>query len=97
MAYKGDTVRFEVKFLGFDGEELEIAPEQVTFKVYAYPQEELFSVELDHTYAHLIEDNHFFYDYTIPNDFEGTYFYEFKGLFRNNPFVAREDFEVDFE
>lgn len=97
MILKGDTVRFEVEYLDFDGNVMNILPEEVTFKVYAYPEKEVFSVALDHLSTHKLSDNHFYYNYTIPNDYEGTYFYEFNALYRYNPFIVREDFEVEFE
>lgn len=96
MVLKGDTVRFEVNFVGFDNTELvDIEPSEVTFKLYSVDEAEVFTKEL--TAGHRITNNHYFYDHLIPTNYSGTYYYEFKGTFNNKPYVARDDFNVTFE
>lgn len=95
MPLKGDTVRFEVMFRGFDGSALDYEPDKVTFRIYDEKEEEILSKELGE--HNKVDSGEYFYDYTIPRDHEGVYYYEFEGLYRNRPYVVRDDFNVTFD
>ena len=95
MILKGDTVRFECQFKWFDGEDIPYEAQNVTFKIFDVERKEIETRKL--SLSHTLNPNHYYYDYTVPDTFEGLSYIEFKGYFRENPFVVREDFTVQFD
>ena len=95
MILKGDTVRFECEFRWFDGNPIEFEADKVTFKIFDKDRIELENFTL--SIANRLDSNHYYYDFTIPDAYDGLYYYEFKGFYRNNPFIARDDFSVSFD
>lgn len=95
MAIKGDTVRFQVSFKGYDGKLIKDIPEAVHFKLYDANELELYSVTLNES-NRLINGN-YIHDFTFSDEYEkGIYTYEFKGVFSTIPYVCRDEITLEF-
>jgi hypothetical protein len=95
---KGNTVRLEVEFLGF--EDVPVDPDNITFKVYDIKYTELQSNELNESNKIRDADGNpiigrFYYDY-IPQQIGGFYI-EFLGYIDNKPTLKRERIDVIFD
>ena len=92
MALIGDTVRLNVVFKTFDGQEVD--PETITFCVYDCKMIRLFEpIEL--LPEQRIDTGKYYYDYTIPYGV-GHLIYEFKAIINGKPFVNRGVIEREF-
>lgn len=92
MALNGDTVRLEVQFMDFDGNKVE--PTDVTLNIYIGDNVALQSISLS-------SDNRtsvgaYYYDYVIPYTVNDYIVYEYTGLHRDRPILARDKIHVDF-
>lgn len=93
MAYKGDTVRFEVEFLSYEGSPLE--PTDVTLTLY----NELETVieEIVVSEENKVGAGVYFQEYTIPFNFnEEVIVYEFKGVHKEKTVLSRDTLYVEF-
>ena len=92
MALKGDTVRLEVKFMDFDGNIVE--PSNVTLSMYDNSNTAIQSILL--TADNRTGIGSYYYDYVIPFAIEEFFIYEFRGLHRERPILARDKIHVEF-
>lgn len=92
MALKGDTVRLEVEFKDFDG--LKVEPTDVTLAIYNEDGVALQSIQL--TSDNRTDIGQYFFDYTIPYTVSDFIVYEFSGVHRSRPILARDKVHVDF-
>lgn len=92
MALKGDTVRLEVEFKDFDGNSVE--PTDVTLNIYDDDGVALQSIPL--TSDNRTDVGEYYYDFMIPYNVSDYIIYEFSGVHRSRPILARDKVHVDF-
>lgn len=92
MALKGDTIRLEVKFMDFNG--VLVEPDEVTINIYDGDNVAIQSIPLTSENREGI--GRYYYDYVIPYTVNGFIIYEFTGMHRNRPILARDKIHVDF-
>lgn len=92
MALKGDTIRLEVEFKDFDS--VRVEPTDVTLAIYNDDGVALQSIQL--TSENRTDVGQYYFDYTIPYSVSDYIIYEFSGVHRNRPILARDRVSVDF-
>lgn len=95
MTLRGDTVRFQVQFKGYDGLIIQDVPSAVYFRLYDGDKVKILEQTLG--ISNEAGKGIYYYDYSIPNSqSEGIYIYEFEGIFNGKPFVSRDEFTIEF-
>lgn len=92
MALKGDTVRLEVKFLDFNG--ISVDPTDVFLNIYNEDNVAIQSIPLDGD--NRVGIGEYYYDYVIPYNVNEFIIYEFSGIHKNRPILARDKIHVEF-
>lgn len=92
MALKGDTVRLECNFMDFNNTPVE--PIDVMLNIYNENNIAIQSIPL--TNDNRIGIGKYYYDYIIPYSVRDFIIYEFSGIHRGRPILARDKIHVDF-
>lgn len=92
MAFKGDTVRLEVRFQDLYGNRVE--PEDVFLNIYDNNNIAIQSIPL--TNDNRVDIGEYYYDFVIPYNVNDFIVYEFSGSHRERPILAREKIHVEF-
>lgn len=93
MAYKGDTVRFEVEFMDYSN--IPLDPSDIKFN--AYDENDLLLETVPVPSGNRTDVGKYFMEFTIPQSLEGnSMIFEFKGMYRDKPVLSRDSLPVEF-
>ena len=87
--FSGDTARLYVEFRDFEG--VTINPDTVTLTIYNEDESVLKTITNDKIIQH---EDAYFYDYTHKEP--TNYIYEFNGMYKKMPIIARANVSVIF-
>jgi hypothetical protein len=92
LAFKGDTIRFEVQFKTFDGSIID--PTDVQLNIYDENDVAIDSILMT-AETNKVEVGNYIHDYTLPYN-EDSITYEFFGKYEGKPVIARKRIDLKF-